>query len=100
MVMSMPASVDTSPRRRLTRESIFQHVQPAPQPISADRVPGLGQTHLCGAACPGLYLLGPVRGDALLSVGAGPLAARDLRGLGELRGQAEPPRHRGAGAVD
>ncbi len=42
--MSRPPSFDTPPRRRLIRELIFEDVQSTPQPVSADRVPGLGQT--------------------------------------------------------
>src|SRR6266446_304284 len=100
MVMSRPPSSDTSPRRRLTRESIFEHVQPASQPVSADRIPGPRQAYPCGASCAGLHVLGPARSDALLPAGTGPLAARVLRGLGQLRGQTEPLGDQGAVAVD
>src|SRR6266852_6826131 len=61
MVMSRPASFDTPRPRRLTRESILQHVQPASQAIPADRVPSAGEADVCRAARARVLVLGPVQ---------------------------------------
>src|SRR2546425_2852687 len=95
-----PASFDTPTSRRLTRESILQHVQPASQAIPADGVPSAGEADVCRAARARVHVLGPVRGHAVLPAGARPLPSRNLWGLGQLRGQAEPPGDHDAGPLD
>src|SRR2546428_6291744 len=86
--------------RRLTRERILQHVQPAAQAVSADRVPGLGEANTRGAPCAWLYVLGPVRRHALLPARARAFAARNLWRAAEQRGQAEASGHHGPVALD
>ena len=66
-------------RRRPTRAGILQHVQPAPQAVSAHRIPGPGQADPRRAPCPRLHLLGLVRGHAVLPARARAFVAGDLR---------------------
>ena len=83
----------TPPRdRRLTRERILQHVQPAAQAVPADGVPGAGEADARRAPCPRVHLLGAVRRHAVLPARPRPLAAGDLRRAAQQRGQAQAPR--------
>src|SRR6266508_4367737 len=75
--------------RRITRERILQHVQPAAQAVSADGIPGPGEADARGAPCARLHVLGPVRGHAVLPARARPFAAGDLRRVAQQRRQAE-----------
>src|SRR6266849_3300081 len=70
---------DTATHRRLSREWILQHVQPAAQAVSADGIPDAGEADLRGAPRPGLHVLGAVRRHALLPARPRPFPARDLR---------------------
>src|ERR1700694_2410455 len=70
-------------RRRPTRAGILQHVQPTPQAVSAHRVPGPGQADPRGASRSWVYLLGAVRGHAVLPARARPFAPGNLRRLAE-----------------
>ena len=91
----------TPPRdRRLTRERILQHVQPAAQVVSADGVPGAGQADARRASCSRVHMLGAVRSDAVLPARPGPLAAGDLWGAAQQRGQAQAPRDHGPESLD
>ncbi len=99
MLMQLPNFI-TSPWRPtpVTRFcSIFNQLL---QLISAHRVSGRRSGDPGGAACARLYVLGPIRGDAVRPTRARAFAARDLRRLGELRGQAGASRGGGAASID
>src|SRR5438128_429331 len=96
MVMPRPPSFDAPTPRRLTRERILQHVQPAAQAVSSDGVPGPGEADARRASRAGLHVLGAVRGDVVLPARARPFAAGDLRRAAQQRGQAPAPGHHGA----
>ena len=100
MVVSRPAGFDTPTPRRLTREWILQHVQPAAQAVSADGVPGPGEADARRAPCARLHVLGAVRRDAILPTRAGPFAAGDLRRATQQRGQAHASGHHRPGPLD
>src|SRR5207237_526170 len=68
--------------------------------ISADRVSRRRPGGERGTACARLFVLGPVRRDAVRPTGTGPLVARDLRWLGELRGEAGASRGDGPPPID
>ena len=71
--------------RRPACEWILQQVQPAPQAVSADGVPGPGQAAARRAPCARRHVVLPAR--------PGPLAARDLRRAAQPRGRARAPGH-------
>ena len=91
----------TPPRdRRLTRERILQHVQPAAQAVSADGVPGARHADVRRAPRARVHVLGAVRRHAVLPARPRPFAAGDLRGSAQQRGQAQAPRHHRAEPLD
>ncbi|RIK11816.1 MAG: IS4 family transposase [Anaerolineae bacterium] len=77
----------------------MQHVQPDTQVDSAHRVRADGQGNRLRVRREGPVELEPVCCHDVLPVGARPLAARDRRRTEELRGQARPLGHRGAGPL-
>src|SRR3970040_3077568 len=81
-------------------DEILQHLQSVAPAFSTDRVSARRPGHERGAACPRLCVLGPIRRHAVRTTGAGAFAARNLRRLGELRGQAGPSRGHSPAAVD
>src|SRR5512142_235305 len=66
--------------------SILQHLQSIAPALSAHGVPAARADTSGGAARARVPMLGSVHRDVVLPIGAGPVAARDLRRLGELRG--------------
>jgi len=97
MVLSMRPSVDVPTPKEATRGAILQHLQPAAQALPTHRISSAGQGPPGRAPCPGLHLLGPVRGDAVLPARPSALAAGNLRRVGQLRGQADPSGDHGTG---
>src|SRR5207248_2521789 len=81
-------------------DAILQHLQSVAPAFSARRVSGRRERLAGGTARARLYVLGPIRGDAVRPTRARAFAARDLRWLGELRGQAGASRGGGAAPVD
>src|SRR5207249_2651378 len=69
-------------------DEILQHLQSVAPVISAHRVPERRSGHEGRAACARLFVLGPIRGDAVRPTRTRQFVARDLWRLGELRGQA------------
>src|SRR5947207_278254 len=100
MVSSRPASFEAPAQRRLKREVILQHLQPATQAVSSDGVPGLGETDKSRAACPWVHVLGPVCRDAFLPAWACAFPPRDLRRAVYVRRQTQPSWHHCSLAFD
>src|SRR3970282_531368 len=76
-------------------DEILQHLQSVAPAISAHRVSERRPDHEGRAARARLCVLGPIRGDAVRPTRSGAFVARDLRRLGELRGQAGASRSGG-----
>src|SRR6266508_5850990 len=81
-------------------DQILQHLQSVAPVISAQRLSARRARDEGRAACSGILLLGPIRRDAVRPARTRPFAARDLRRLGQLRGQTRPSRRHGAEPVD
>src|SRR5947199_1707048 len=81
-------------------DEILQHLQSVAPVISAHRVPERRSGHEGRAACARLFVLGPIRGDAVRPTRTRPFVARDLWRLGELRGQAGASRGGGPATLD
>ena len=69
-------------------DTSIEHFQSDVATVFPPRVRAGGAGTPCRAPCPRLYLLGSVRGHAVLSSWASPVAARDLRRAGCQRRQA------------
>jgi len=77
---------------RSRRESSMQHLLAIAAVVSAPGVRATGASAPRRAACARLHLLGAIHCHAVLSARLGARAARDLRGLGQVRGQAATSR--------
>ena len=85
-------AVDAAKRRQphpeeATRGAILQHLQPAAQALPAHRISSPGQGTSGRTPCPGLYVLGAVRRDAVLPARPGALAAGICGGLASCEGK-------------
>src|SRR5712691_7867287 len=69
-------------------DEILQHLQSVAPAFSARRVSEGRDRYAGGAARARIHVLGPIRRHAVRATRARAFAARDLRRLGELRGQA------------
>src|SRR5438445_11322812 len=83
--------------RRLTHDSILQHVQPASQAIPADGVPSAGEADVMPSGTRAGSRAGASAWLCVLPSGASVPPSRNLWGLGQLRGHATALGERGAG---
>src|SRR5438093_2268275 len=82
-------------RRPNPYDEILQHLQSVAPALFADRLSTRGDGDPGGAACARIRLLDAVHRDAVLPRGQGTVAARDLRGLGQLRREIAAARRSG-----
>src|SRR5712692_3005671 len=81
-------------------DEILQHLQSIAPAFSANGVSNSRGRHAGRTARSRLHLLGPIRRDAVCPTGARAFAARNLRRLGQLRGQAGASRGGGPQPLD